>query len=69
MSAELAQKRLLPEARAAEYLGISQATLWRYHNRGVGPSCYAYPGRRMYAVADLDAWMETRKQGGGYASS
>lgn len=45
------QPRLLGEAEAARYLGVSQTTL-----RGLGLPRRALGARRLYDILDLDAW-------------
>lgn len=51
---------LAPRA-AAEYLGLSPATLAKMRCRGGGP-CYFSLGRKvLYERATLDAWLEERR--------
>lgn len=61
------QRRLLTTKQAAEYLGISQRTLWTMTNAGVIPSVRFGAGRRQsvrYDLDDLDGWIASRKRGG-----
>jgi len=62
MSTVFARKQLLPELRAAKYLGISQRSLVRYRQAGIAPAHYEYPGRVMYDTTELDTWMDARKR-------
>ena len=56
------EPRYLDTKQAAAYLTISPGTLAHMRITGDGPP-YAKSGRRViYAVADLDAWVEKRKQ-------
>ena len=61
-------QRLLTAGNAAHYLGICPRTLWTLGNRGEIRSVRFGAGRRQsvrYDLADLDAWIESRKKGGG----
>ncbi len=52
-------KRVLPEPRAAEYLGISSKTLKRRFKDGTGPRFVMIgSNRRGYRICDLDAWVD-----------
>ena len=62
MSTEYVCRQFLPEMKAAEYLGVSQPTLNRWKHSGKGPAHYDFPGRVMYTVEDLDAWLATRRR-------
>jgi hypothetical protein len=55
--------RRLPPAAAGEYLGgISEHTMAHWRCKGGGPR-FIDTGRRIfYDVADLDAWLETKKR-------
>jgi predicted DNA-binding transcriptional regulator AlpA len=47
---------------AADYLGLSASTMEKMRLRGDGPR-YAKLGRLViYAITDLDAWVEVRKR-------
>jgi predicted DNA-binding transcriptional regulator AlpA len=47
---------------AADYLGLSASTMEKMRLRGNGPR-YAKLGRLVvYAIADLEAWVDTRKR-------
>ncbi|QLJ01474.1 helix-turn-helix domain-containing protein [Streptomyces sp. NEAU-sy36] len=44
---------------AADYLGVSVTTLYRWRRDGYGPKSSIHGRRRYrYKVSDLDAWME-----------
>ena len=48
-------KRLLSIGQAALYLGVTEATLRRWHEDGSFPATFVSPGKhRYYAVADLE---------------
>jgi predicted DNA-binding transcriptional regulator AlpA len=57
------QTKNLRAPAAAEYLGISASTLAKMRLRGDGPF-YMKAGPRvvLYDLADLDAWLGTRKR-------
>ena len=59
---ELLPKDALEVKEAAEYLGLSPATLagWRYAQ--TGPTYYKTRTRILYSLADLDAWYESQVQ-------
>jgi predicted DNA-binding transcriptional regulator AlpA len=54
----------LSTRQAAEYLGISEATLrWWRHRGDRGPKSYALSARNVvYDLADLDTWADQRKR-------
>jgi excisionase family DNA binding protein len=55
--------RMLRE-RAAEYLGVSVATLAAWACKGKGPAYYKVGGSRVfYNRADLDAYLESCRVG------
>jgi excisionase family DNA binding protein len=57
--------RLLNVGEAAEYLGVSAASLRKWSDRGLVP-VYRTPGRqRRYAVAELDEFISSMRQGNG----
>jgi len=47
---------------AAAYLNTSRATLARWRVQGGGPPFIKMGGRIRYDVADLDAWLESRRR-------
>ncbi|WCU83882.1 helix-turn-helix domain-containing protein [Pseudomonas aeruginosa] len=53
-------QRYLTNDEAAEYLRLSPRTLEKQRVIGGGPKFRKFGRRVMYAVADLDAWAETR---------
>jgi predicted DNA-binding transcriptional regulator AlpA len=57
------QTKNLRAPAAAEYLGMSLSTLAKMRLRGDGP-IYMKAGPRvvLYDLADLDAWLDTRKR-------
>lgn len=51
---------------AAEYLGVSLATVRRWSDAGVGPACWRTPGgARRYDKAELDAWLAAQREENG----
>jgi excisionase family DNA binding protein len=62
-----ASTRLRRTPEAATYLSISKRTLWTLTNVGEIPSIRFGIGSRKavrYDIADLDAWIEAKKNGG-----
>lgn len=51
-------RKYLTAADAAEYVGYAPNTLAQYRCRGIGPPYRKVRGRVLYAVADLDDWVE-----------
>ena len=61
------QARLLATKPAAQYLGVSERTLWTLANSGALPSVRFGFGTRKsvrYDLDDLDRWIEAHKKGG-----
>jgi len=48
--------------RAADYLGVSPATLNRMRTTGEGPRYAKVGSRVIYSPTDLDAWVEANKR-------
>lgn len=59
-------RRWLTSVEAAEYLNLSTAYLYRLRTGQDGPPFVVIGGRKgiRYAVDDLNAWMEQRRQAG-----
>ena len=57
----MSKNQYLRPAQAADYVGISMATLARFRAGGTGPM-YSKAGNRIvvYRQSDLDAWLESR---------
>lgn len=49
--------REMDEAEAAEYLGMSRATLRCWRSLGRGPAFHKYSRNVRYSKSDLDAWL------------
>jgi len=60
------KSRVLSPERTAAYTGLSKITLAKLRGSGEGPSFYKLTagkyGRVGYRIADLDAWLETRRR-------
>lgn len=54
-------------AEAARLVGISRAHLYSLIAKGEGPPAAMVGGRRLYRVADLDAWLARLSAGEGDA--
>ena len=50
--------RYLRTKEAAEFLGLSPRTLEKHRTYGTGPGYHKLGGRVVYAVDDLQAWVE-----------
>jgi hypothetical protein len=50
----------ISSAKAAEYLGVTNACLCIWRKQGSGPPYYRFGKRFYYAVKDLDQWIEAR---------
>jgi excisionase family DNA binding protein len=64
--------RLLKVGQAAQYLGVSTASLRMWSNRGLVPAYRTPGGQRRYDRADLDAFMLSMREadrGGQQAAS
>ena len=59
--------RTLSEAAAALYIGVAPGTLRNWRSRGQGPPYLRVGRRRLYAVADLDRWLEAAREDFGRA--
>ena len=58
------EDRLISEREAREYAGgVSAMTFWRWSNRYDDfPCVYKICGRNYYALADVKAWLERRRE-------
>jgi hypothetical protein len=55
--------RYLDTKESARHVGLSTATLERLRVKGGGPLFISpVPGRVLYDVQDLDAWMQSRRR-------
>ena len=52
-------KRYLTAADAAQYVGYTPNTLAQYRCRGIGPNYRRVRGRILYAVEELDRWVQS----------
>lgn len=59
---DLSARRVISEQQAADFLGLSIATVRRMRRAGIGPSPVAFGIRRVgYRVGALDAWLAARE--------
>lgn len=54
--------RMLDTAAAAEALGVSKSWLEKSRLTGEGPPFVSIGGRRLYAVIDLNGWLDQRRR-------
>ena len=54
--------RLLTKAQAAAFLGISERTLQRRHEEGVGPPRIRNGGKRFYSEESLIRWLKAHEE-------
>lgn len=55
------ERKYLTAADAAQYVGYTTNTLAQYRCRKIGPSYLKVRGRVLYAIADLDKWIESHR--------
>ena len=53
------EKKYLTAGDAAQYVGYTPNTLAQYRCRKIGPSYLKARGRVLYAIEDLDRWVES----------
>lgn len=58
---ERTDKKFLNQSEAGPFLGVHHSTLSRWCKSGEGPPFYQVGAKRMFLVADLEAWLEARK--------
>jgi hypothetical protein len=56
------ERKYLTAADAAEYVGYTPNTLAQYRCRRIGPSYVKARGRVLYAIKDLDEWVEAQEK-------
>ena len=56
------ERKYLTAADAAQYVGYTPNTLAQYRCRKIGPSYLKVRGRVLYAIEELDRWVETCAQ-------
>lgn len=54
--------RLLNVGQAAEYLGVSAASLRKWSNDGLVPTYRTPGGQRRYALEDLDSFIDSMRE-------
>ena len=59
----------LTRKQAAAYLQVSLPTLARWASHKEGPPYFLIGGKARYRVAELDAWIETRRRNDGSSTS
>ena len=55
----LLEQKYLTSIDAAQYVGYTPNTLAQYRCRGIGPNYRRVRGRILYAVEELDRWVES----------
>ena len=66
---EIARLRVLDERAAAQFVGLSAASLERLRKAGTAPRHVSLSPRRLgYRVADLIAWLDSRASTDGKAA-
>lgn len=53
---------LLRASDAAEFLGVSRATLAKWRVYGFGPAFIKIGARVSYRMSDINAWLDERRQ-------
>lgn len=53
----------LSTAQVAARLSVPPSTVRDWARRGVGPPAYKFGRHRRYGESELDAWIETRREG------
>ena len=53
------ERKYLTATDAAEYIGYTPNTLSQYRSKKIGPSYRKVRGRVLYAVEDLNRWVES----------
>jgi excisionase family DNA binding protein len=56
--------KFLKDVEAAEFLGVSVATLRKWRCRGRGPRWRAFGRAIRYATEDLNQWVNSQRSGG-----
>lgn len=56
-------KRFYSPAELAELLGVKRETLVKWRKRKTGPAYYRVGLKIRYDSADVERWMESRKEG------
>ena len=54
--------KMLDTLAAAQALGVSKSWLEKSRLTGDGPPFISIGGRRLYAVADLNTWLDERRR-------
>ncbi len=53
---------LLTVSEAAHYLGMTRPSLYALRHRGDAPLGFRVGGRVLYRRAEIDAWLEARRE-------
>ena len=56
---------LIRPGLAAQMIGISYSTIWKWANHGEGPAFTIVGTERRYRLGDVIAWQQASKTGGG----
>ncbi|MGH2963007.1 MAG: MerR family transcriptional regulator [Solirubrobacterales bacterium] len=62
--AEKTISRLMSVSEAANYLGVSAASLRKWSNQGLVPTYRTPGGQRRYSVEDLDEFIRSMREPG-----
>ena len=55
-------EKLMTSKQVADYLGVSEGTMYEYRALGIGPKYMRIGGRLVrYRLCDVDAWLEAQK--------
>ena len=59
------QQNLMNAKQAAEFLGVSEGTMYEYRALGTGPKYIRIGGRLVrYRLSDINVWLENQENNG-----
>jgi len=65
----VASEALMDGEAVAAYLGVPRKTLYHWTRQGGGPPSYRIGKHRKYRRSEVDAWVASRRDRGGSATS
>ena len=65
VASQVAGAEYLSTAEAAEFIGLAVGTLELWRSRGEGPAHVRLGRRVVYRKADVEAWLDANRRGGG----